>query len=207
MTHAACRQRSNGQRHNGRRQPCLAGGLRAVAILAAALFGQLVSAQNVPAQTTAPIQITLDEAITRALAPVIASPRPGRVGAAAAAVVEERHAPQLPQVAGVGGYTRTNHVDEFGVLLPNNQLRIIYPDVPDNYRARLDVQWPLYTGGRLQAAETAARREHTAVGHELTSASDDLRLDVTRAFWNLVVGARVAARRRGVAGEDGGARA
>ena len=49
----------------------------------------------------------------------------------------------MPQVALLAGYTRTNHVDEFGI--PGG--RVIYPDIPDNIRSRVDLQWPIYTGG------------------------------------------------------------
>ena len=32
----------------------------------------------------------------------------------------------MPQISAQAGYSRTNHVETFGVLLPNNQLRVIY---------------------------------------------------------------------------------
>src|SRR4029079_7310442 len=67
--------------------------------------------------------------------------------------VAQQRAAALPQISAQAGYSRTNHVEAFGVLLPDNQLRIIYPDIPDNYRTRLDLQWPIYTGGRLDALE------------------------------------------------------
>ena len=86
----------------------------------------------------------------------------------------------------IGGYTRTNHVDEFGIPAPGLPLRIIYPDIPDNVRARLDLQWPIYTGGRTGALERAARAEHDATGEDLAAARAELRLEVTRAFWALV---------------------
>lgn len=187
MSHAACHlsidcHRAVRHDRGGR----AAGSVCALMIVATASIAFAGLAGEAAAQSATPIAVTLDEAVTRALATSHRVAEGRARTDAAAAVVEERHAPQMPQVAGVGGYTRTNHVDEFGVPLPNNQLRIIYPDIPDNYRARLDVQWPLYTGGRLQAVETAARREQAAVGHELTSTSADVRLDVTRAFWGLV---------------------
>ncbi|HUR32745.1 MAG TPA: TolC family protein [Vicinamibacterales bacterium] len=132
------------------------------------------------------ITLSEDDAVARALA---ASNRVAEAQArtdAAAAVVGMRHAPSRPQVAAVGGYTRTNHVDEFGILLPNNQLRVIYPDIPDNYHARLDLQWPLYTGGRLSALEAAARSEQAATMREVDATRVDVRLETTRAFWALV---------------------
>jgi outer membrane protein TolC len=63
---------------------------------------------------------------------------------------------------------------------------VISPDVPDNLRARLDLQWPIYTGGRLEALERAARAERDAGGEELQAARADLRLEITRAYWALV---------------------
>ena len=138
------------------------------------------------AQTSAPLRLTVDEAVTRGLA------TSHRIAEAAArkdtaeAAADQRHAAALPQVAAQAGYTRTNHVQEFGVLLPNNQLRVIYPDVPDNYRTRLDVQWPVYTGGRVDALERAARIEATASADEIALARADLTLEITRAYWTLL---------------------
>src|ERR1019366_1052634 len=103
--------------------------------------------------------LTLDDAIARGLAASHRLAEAAARGDAASAVADQRHAAILPQLAAQAGYTRTNHVEAFGLLLPNNQLKIIYPDIPDNYRTRLDLQWPIYTGGRLDALERAARME------------------------------------------------
>ncbi len=146
-----------------------------------------IAAGQAAGQPPTPTTMTLDDAIDRALR-VSHRIEEGRARIdAAAAVVDQRAAAALPQVAAVGGYTRTNHVDEFGILLPNDQLRIIYPDIPDNYRARLDVQWPLYTGGRLAALQRAARRDQAASARDADGTTADVRLDATRAFWALVV--------------------
>ena len=141
-------------------------------------------------QAPSPISLSLDEAIARGLAASHRLAEAGARGDAAAAAAAGRHAALRPQVAAQAGYTRTNHVDEFGVLLPNNQLKIIYPDIPDNYRARLDVQWPIYTAGRLDALERAARAEAAASADDLAAARADLRLDITRAYWALVTAAQ-----------------
>jgi outer membrane protein len=131
-------------------------------------------------------RLTLDEAITRGVANSLrlAELQARREGAEAA--VAGRQAASRPLVALTGGYTRTNHVDEFGIAVPGLPPRIIYPDVPDNVRTRLDLQWPVYTGGRTDALERAARAEREAAGEDLTAARSDLRLEITRAFWALV---------------------
>ena len=143
-------------------------------------------------QPDRPIPLTLDEAIRRGLETSHRLAEAAARGEVAEAVADQRHAAALPQIAAQAGYTRTNHVQEFGVLLPNNQLRIIYPDVPDNYRTRLDAQWPLYTGGRLAALERAARSEAAASSIDLDAVRADLRLEITRAYWTLVTAAETS---------------
>jgi outer membrane protein len=130
--------------------------------------------------------LTLQQAIDRGLA---ASHRLGelqaRVAGTEAAVLGSRAAAR-PQVAATAGYMRTNHVDEFGIAVPGQKPRIIYPDVPDNYRSRIDLQWPIYTFGRTDAVERAARAESQASGLDLAAARNDLRLEITRAYWAVV---------------------
>lgn len=154
----------------------------ALAVAAATLAGP----SDVRAQAAAgPLRLTVDEAVSRGLS---SSHRVAEVEAraqAADAVVAERHAASIPRLDALAGYTRTNHVDQFGILLPNNQLRVIYPDVPDNYRSRLDAQWLVYSGGRAQAAERAATAETVALGHDRDAMLADLRAEITRAFWML----------------------
>jgi outer membrane protein TolC len=145
----------------------------------------LLSVSSLSAQT-APIVLTLDDSIARAIE---ASHRLGEVRAradGAQAAIDVRRAAARPTLTVNGGYTRTNHVDEFGVPQPNGVLRVIYPDIPDNYYTRAAFQWPIYTAGRLDALERAAEAEARAVGAELTVARADLRLEVSRAYWALV---------------------
>jgi outer membrane protein TolC len=130
--------------------------------------------------------LTLDEAIARGLAN---SQRLAELQArkeAAEAVEAGRAAASLPIVALSGGYTRTNHVPEFGIPAPGQPTRILYPDLPDNYRARLDLNWPVYSGGRNDALERAAAAERKASAEDLEAARADLRLEISRAFWAIV---------------------
>lgn len=133
------------------------------------------------------LRLTLEDAQTRALA---ASHRLAELRAretAARATAEVRAAADRPNLALQAGYTRTNHVEEFVVPGPaGGPPRVLYPDVPDNWRTRLDLQWPIYTGGRTDALERAARAEASAVAADAASARADLRLEVARAFWAAV---------------------
>jgi outer membrane protein len=131
-------------------------------------------------------RLTLDEAIAQALANShrLAELQAREDGARAAE--DRRGADRLPQLSAQAGYTRTNHVQEFAIAPPGQPRQVVYPDVPDNYRTRLDLQWLVYTGGRLDHLERAARAEREASAEDLAAARADLRLDVTRAFWTLV---------------------
>ncbi|HEY5619282.1 MAG TPA: TolC family protein [Vicinamibacterales bacterium] len=142
------------------------------------------------AQDVAPLRLSLEDARMRA---VIASHRLAEAratAAAAEAVVEIRQAADRPLVGVSSGYTRTSHVIPFFVPgstgAPVVTPTALYPDIPDNYRARLDLQWPIYNGGRTDALERAARAEASAAAAEIGSAQADLRLEVTRAFWAMV---------------------
>jgi outer membrane protein TolC len=138
------------------------------------------------AQEQPVLTLTLAEARARALD---ASHRLAEVrarAAAAGAAVDAREAADRPIVAAQAGYTRTNHVTPFLVPGPGLLPRVLYPDVPDNYRTRLDVQWPIYTGGRSDALVRAAQAEAGAAKAETDVARADLRLEVTRAFWSVV---------------------
>ncbi len=145
----------------------------------------VLSARTASAQGTA-LSLTLEEALARGAANSyrIAELQARSEGAEAAEA--GRRAASLPTIGVNAGYTRTNHVDEFGVSVPGQPPRIIYPDVPDNFRTRLDLQWPIYTGGRTDALARAARAEREATGEDLAAARADLRLEITRAFWALV---------------------
>ena len=149
------------------------------------LFVLLLAARGAAAQEPI-VRLTLDDAIGRGLANShrLAELQARKEGAEAAEA--GRAAATMPSIALAGGYTRTNHVDEFGIAQPGQPLRLIYPDIPDNYRARLDLNWPVYSGGRTDALERAAAAERQAAGEDVAAARSDLRLEVTRAFWALV---------------------
>jgi outer membrane protein len=146
---------------------------------------------GVAAQGPPILRLTLEEALARAAE---ASHRLAEARAretAAQATVALRESAERPTLGVSAGYTRTNHVDEFIVPGPLGLPRVLYPDVPSNYQSRLELRWPIYTGGRTDALQRAARAEADAAGAELQTAQADLRLEVTRAYW-AVVTARAA---------------
>ena len=155
----------------------------ALLALAPSAFAQPPAAVAAPASPS--VRITLDDAIAQGLN---ASSRLAELQArehVAEATVAARGAADRPLIGAQAGYTRTNHVDEFAIAIPGQPPRVVYPDSPDNYRARLDLQWPIYTGGRADALERAARAEASASEGDVAAARADLRLEITRAFWAL----------------------
>ena len=157
-----------------------------MAVAPCAVLLMVAAAPRASAQEPPPVRTTLDEAIQQGLA---ASQRLAELHAredAAQATVAARDAADRPVVAAQAGYTRTNHVDEFAIAVPGQPPRVVYPDIPDNYRTRLDLQWPIYSGGRTDALDRAARADASAAAEDVAAARADLRLEITRAFWALV---------------------
>jgi outer membrane protein len=139
----------------------------------------------------APLRLTLEEAIARAEQNSLRVAELQARVEVAAAVEAGREAARRPELAFVGGYTRTNHVDEY--TLPLQPFNPLYPDVPNNYRTRADLQWPIYTGGRQEALGRAAGAERDAAGFDVSAARLDARLEAARAFWALVTATQTEA--------------
>lgn len=146
-----------------------------VAIAAAPAFAQ-----------SATLTLSVEDAVARGRQ---AAPRVAEAVAkrdAAAAAVTSRESLRLPSVTATGGYQRTNHVDEYGIPQANGTTRIIFPDIPNNLRARADASVPVYTSGRTQSLIASAGLDKTAADLDTRTAEADVSLDVARAYWTLV---------------------
>ena len=143
-----------------------------------------LDARSVRAQPS-PIRLTIADAVTRAFEAShrLAEARARRTGAEA--TVRLRRTADRPTASASAGYSRTNHVDEFGVPQPNGGFRTLYPDIPDNVITRLAFQWPIYTSGRADALERAAAAEMNASDFDIQTARADLRLETVRAYWGV----------------------
>ena len=148
-----------------------------------AAFVCALSASAAHAQTT--VRLTLDEALARATEASHKLAEATAREAGAQASIRVRQAADQPTLTASGGYTRTNHVQAFGVLQPIGGIRVIYPDIPDNFVSRLSFQWPIYTGGRTDALQRAAAAEAGAAAADVQVARADLRLEVARVYWAL----------------------
>lgn len=130
----------------------------------------------------AAIRLTLADAIARGFenSHRLAEGRAREQGAQA--TLKGVQAGDKPIVVASAGYTRTNHVEEFG-FGQGSARSVVYPDIPDNFATRLSMQWPIYTSGRVDALERAAAAEAQAVSAEIDTARADLRFEVVRACW------------------------
>ncbi len=92
----------------------------------------------------------------------------------------------MPSLDVTAGYARYSNVPEFVLALPGAPPRTIFPNIPDNYRARLAVTIPLYTGGRTAASIRAATDNLTAAGDDIGTGTADIALETSSAYWDLV---------------------
>lgn len=156
---------------------CFAG----MVLMAAGLLTASIAAAQTPSTL-----LSLDDAVARARA---VAPRIAEAAArveSAGATIDSQAAQRRPTVSAGAAYQRTNHVDEYGIPQPNGTVKVLFPDIPNNLRARADAALPLYTGGRIDALVAAATRDRTAAEADARTADADVTLDVTRAYWTFV---------------------
>src|SRR5688572_6719494 len=156
------------------------------------LIGLITIASAAYAQP-AVLRLSLADAIARGFenSHRLAEARAREQGARAAA--ESADLADKPTFNASAGYSRTNHVLNFGFPRPDGALVIVFPDIPDNFTSRLSFQWPIYTSGRSDALERAALAEAQAAGADIETTRADLRLEIVRAYWAAVT-AREAER-------------
>ena len=152
----------------------------------ASRFAVLLLMLTSPAWAQGPVRLTQDEAVNRALENSHRLAEANARVTGAQATIRSRQAAEQPTLTASGGYTRTNHVDPFAIVQPVGGLRVLYPDAPDNYYARLAFQWPIFTFGRTDALIRAAEAEARASSEDVRTARADLRLETIRAYWALV---------------------
>ncbi len=172
-------------------------GMVALALIAS-MWPCAARAQDRPATPLA-----LADAVERALAraPAVAEARARE--RAASFVAEAGATLKLPSLTTTAGFLRTNHVDEFGVRQPDGTERVIFADIPSNYRTRVEAAIPLYLGGRVEAVVSAAEADRRAAEADRAVAEADIRLAVTAAYWQAVTTAEaVVVRERAMARTD-----
>jgi outer membrane protein TolC len=82
-------------------------------------------------------------------------------------------------------YLRLNHVDEFRIPDGTGGSRVLFPDIPNAYKARVEVSVPLLTFGRVSTNVAAADADVHGARADRRALEADVRLDVMRAYWTL----------------------
>ena len=150
-----------------------------------ALLAVLALAQSAPVDSAPVARLTLAEALERARA---VSPHLGQLRAledAAAAGLRGARAERWPTLGVSAAYSRNSDVPEFVVQQPTGPFTV-FPNLPNQGRARADLGLPLYTGGRTAGSIATAEEQHKASDQDLAAGRNDLTLEVTAAYWGLV---------------------
>jgi outer membrane protein TolC len=105
-----------------------------------------------------------------------------------AAEAERRgaRAERLPVVELTAGYTRQSDIRELVTVAPDGSETVLFPNLPNQTRSRVQLRLPLYTGGRLARLEAAARYREEAAARDLEAVAADVALATRRAYWSLV---------------------
>ena len=146
----------------------------------------LFGARAMHGQEPPAIGLSVDDAVARALASSHKLAEALARADGAEAAIRTRQLAEQPTLNVSAGYTRTNRVQEFGLPQPDGRLRLIFPDIPDNYFTHATLQWPIYGGGRRPVLVRAAEAEARAASADVEVARADLRLEVVRTYWALV---------------------
>jgi outer membrane protein len=145
-----------------------------------------------PAAAAAPVRLTVDEAVARALASSARLARLGALEAAAAAGTKAAKSERWPQLAVGAGYQHRSEVPELAIFAPTNnpaepvQRIVVYPNIEDNWRLRAGLALPLFTFGRVSGQVESAAQQQAAASHDLRAGRADLVLETKAAFWDLV---------------------
>jgi len=145
-----------------------------------------------PRAQQAPLPITLDEAVRRAeaQAPRLAEAR-ARESAAAASVTALR-ALGLPTATTTAQYQRWNHIEEFRIPDGTGGTRVLFPDIPNTYRARAEVSMPVLSFGRVSTNVRAAEADVHSAAADRRTIEAEVRLDAMRAYWTLATARETA---------------
>jgi outer membrane protein len=132
------------------------------------------------------LRLTLAEALHRSREASARVAELQSLAAAAGAGLTAARAQRLPQLDVSAGYTRQSDVPELRLSLPGQGSRVLFPNIPDNYRGHLGLALPLYTGGRIGSTVTANAQGLAAANQDLEQGRADLAQETASAYWGLV---------------------
>lgn len=149
----------------------------------AAAGGQAVAEPNPSPEH---LRLSLAEAVERAR---LQSPRLEGLRSlrqAADAALRGAKAGRMPQVDLLASYARNSNVPELTIALPGAPPQTVFPNIPNTYRARGGVAFPLYTSGRVSGQIAAAGHNRDAAAKDVDAGMGDVVLETVTAYWSLV---------------------
>lgn len=168
--------------------------MRFILITLLGVLGTTLSAAEAATAANPVVQrLTLDDAIARARAN---SPRLESFSAltrAASESVRGAQAGRRPDLDIQAAYSRNSNVPELILSSPGAPPRVIFPNLPSQWRTHVGASLPLYTGGRVQSQVGAAREAEGASIADRAAAENDLVAETHIAYVNVLF-ARETAR-------------
>lgn len=140
---------------------------------------------SLPAAVT-PIRLTLEDAMARARTSSSRLVSMDALGRAADEGVRGAEAGKRPEFDLAASYSRNSNVPELILAFPGSAPRTIFPNLPNNWRARAAATLPLYTGGRIEAQIQAASANARAATSDRAAAEQDLVAETHVAYVNVV---------------------
>lgn len=155
------------------------------AVIVGAFVAALAMAAPAAAQQPTALTLTMEEALRMGVehAPRIAEGRAQE--AAAQSSVTALKTLAYPTASVSSEYLRLNNVIEFSIPDGQGGFRVLYPNIPNLYRARIEMFAPIYSFGRVSSNVAAANAGVIAAGADVRATEADVRLDILRAYWTL----------------------
>ena len=135
---------------------------------------------------TAPVRLTLDDAIARARASSARLASFSALNRAASEGVRGAEAGRRPDLDLSASYTRNSNVPELVLAIPGSPPRTLFPNLPDSWRTHAGASFPLYTGGRVGAQITSATEIEHAAASDRAAAANDLDAETHIAYVNVL---------------------
>ena len=98
--------------------------------------------------------------------------------------MDESRAAKLPSLDATADYTRRSSVPELTIPI-GGVMRTIFPDIHDNWAARVEAWFPLYTGGGTRGSIDAARSRRDAAIDDVAAGDVELAFETRQAYWAL----------------------
>lgn len=149
-------------------------------------FAPKASASDTASAETAPLRLTLDDAIARARDTSARLASFSALSRAAAEGVRGAGAGRRPDLDLAASYTRNSNVPELVLAIPGAPPRTLFPNLPDVWRTHAGARLPLYTGGRVDSEIAAATQMERATASDRAAAASDLTSETHIAYVNVL---------------------